>query len=111
MSEVKTSALDEDGLIRSDVTDLNAILDNIDECSGRNDALRAYIYALRDLQHAHNSSAFVGGATDEDIKRAMDHVRSTFAHLIVTQTALNYGCSGDAEEWCRPCQECKQARH
>jgi len=36
------------------MTDLNKILDSIHEAEGRNDALRAYIYALRDLQRAHD---------------------------------------------------------
>jgi hypothetical protein len=44
----------EDGTIRGDMTDLNKILDSIDEAEGRNDAPRAYIYALRDLQRAHD---------------------------------------------------------
>jgi hypothetical protein len=44
----------EDWEIRIDETDLNRILDKIDGTEGRNDALRDYIYALRDLQWAHN---------------------------------------------------------
>jgi hypothetical protein len=39
-------------------TDLNLIIDNIDGVCGRNDALREYIYALRDLQRAHNEGAY-----------------------------------------------------
>ena len=46
----------EDGGIRRDVTSLDAIVNNIDTCEGRNAALKAYVYALRDLQVAHNES-------------------------------------------------------
>ena len=38
----------EDGTIRGDVTDLNQIIANINSCNGRNDCLRAYVYALRE---------------------------------------------------------------
>ena len=50
----------DDGGIRHDVTDLGKIIDNVDECNGRNDCLRAYVYALRDLQRAHDEFAFGG---------------------------------------------------
>ena len=46
------AVIDQDLVMRADVTDLNQIIANIDDCNGRNDALRAYIYALRDLARA-----------------------------------------------------------
>jgi hypothetical protein len=47
-----------DGAIRPTVTSLDAIVANIDTCNGRNDALRAYIFALRDLQVANNEFGY-----------------------------------------------------
>jgi len=77
---------DADGGIRHDVTDLGKIIDNIDECCGRNDALRAYIYALRDLQWANNQFAY----DDETaIDRAQAAVREAFDRLIVAEFSLN----------------------
>jgi hypothetical protein len=79
----------EDGYIRGDVTDLNKILDCIDTCEGRNDALRAYIYTLRDLQRAHEQYAGDGSATRDDVDKAQAAVERAFKHLIVCQFALN----------------------
>jgi hypothetical protein len=82
----------EDGDIRGDVTSLDHILNHIDHCNGRNDALRAYIYALRDLQYAHNESMYVdSGVTDADIDRAQAAVAECFDRLIVAEFSLNRG--------------------
>ena len=79
--------------IRRDVTDLNQILNNIDTVEGRNDYLREYIYALRDLQHAHNRSVFAGedgeGGSNDDIDRAYDAVNEAFGRLVIAQLTLS----------------------
>jgi hypothetical protein len=82
------SVCDRDCCIRRDVTDLNKILDNIDTAEGRNDALRAYIYALRDLQHAHNEFAFEGDG--DDIDKAQAAVAKAFYRLVSAQFALDF---------------------
>src|SRR5262245_22664468 len=78
--------------IRADCTDLNAILDNIDSVSGRNKALREYIYALRDLQHAYNRSGFAGehgvGGSEKDCRNAEGAVRLAFDRLTIAQLLL-----------------------
>jgi hypothetical protein len=79
---------DDNGVLRPDVTDLNKIIDGIDQANGRNDALRSYIYALRDLQHAHDSYAITGAAGDGDIDCAEDAVKDAFDHLTVCQLSL-----------------------
>jgi hypothetical protein len=80
----------EDDLIRVDETDLNRILDNIDRAEGRNDALRDYIYALRDLQWAHNWFAMNGGdSADREIDGAQRAVNEAFDRLIRAQLALS----------------------
>jgi hypothetical protein len=73
--------------IRGEVTDLNRILNNIDEAEGRNDRLREYIYALRDLQRAYNISAFENN--DADIHKARRAVREAFDRLILAEFTLN----------------------
>ena len=78
---------DNDGSIRGDVTDVNQILNNIDTAEGRNDALRAYIYALRDLQRAHNHFATEG--QDTGIDQAESTVAKAFDRLIVAEFSLN----------------------
>jgi hypothetical protein len=86
---------DEDGTIRGDVTDLNKILHNIDPCNGCNDALRAYIYALRDLQRAHCELAYDG--TLDDIDRAEAAVAVAFDRLVVAEFSLNRDPSNRGE--------------
>ena len=76
---------DVDGHIKSDVTSLDAIVANIDTARGRNDALRAYIYALRDLQVANNN--FPYSAADQ----AQAAVAKAFDALIVAEFSLNRG--------------------
>ena len=78
---------DTDGILRCELTDLSRIIDNIDTAEGRNDALRAYIYALRDLQHAHDVSIYE--KNDAEIDAAQALVAKTFDQLIVAQLALN----------------------
>jgi hypothetical protein len=81
---------DADGMIRPDVTDINKILDNIDQAEGRNDALRAYIYALRDQQHAIDQSSFADTVdADGKIDRARAAVAEAFDRLIVAEFSLN----------------------
>jgi hypothetical protein len=82
-------ALDDNGCIRPDVTDLNAILYHIDDAAGRNDALRAYIYALRDLGRAVGLSAYIGKEADPAIDRAQAAIDRTFARLMMAQFELN----------------------
>jgi hypothetical protein len=79
---------DDDGAIRGDVTDIGKILNNVDEANGRNDALRAYIYALRDLQRAHDRAA------------AKAAVAKAFDRLIVAEFSLNR--SAPEDWWCPP---------
>jgi hypothetical protein len=80
----------EDWEIRVDETDLNRILDKIDGAEGRNDALRDYIYALRDLQWAHNWSATAGGhSADTEIYGAQRAVNDAFDRLIRAQRTLS----------------------
>jgi hypothetical protein len=84
---------DKDGSIRGGLTDLNKILNTIDSAHGRNDALRAYIYALRDLQRAHDQSVFAGYGTpeqkDERIDQAQAAAAKAFDRLIVAEFSLN----------------------
>ena len=80
----------EDCEIRVDETDLNRILDKIDSAEGRNDALRDYIYALRDLQWAHNWFATTGeGSADTEIYGAQRAVNDAFDRLIRAQRTLS----------------------
>jgi hypothetical protein len=78
---------DADGILRCQLTDLSRIIDNIDTAEGRNDALRAYIYALRDLQHAHDVNAYEENGAAIDAAQAL--VAKTFDQLIVAQLTLN----------------------
>jgi hypothetical protein len=84
-----TSPVDEDGTILADVTDLTAIVDHIDTTEGRNDALRAYIYALRDLQRAHVAYSVYGEATEAELYRANTNVVEAFERLIDAQFSLS----------------------
>ena len=77
-----------DGTIRGDVTDIGRIIDNIDHGCGRNAALRAYIYALRDLQRAHDKSAIEAGCNSE-IGNAQAAVNEAFDRLIVAEFSVN----------------------
>jgi hypothetical protein len=78
---------DADNIIRTEITDLSKIVDNIDEAGGRNDALRRYIYALRDLQHAHDVAAYE--ENDAEIRVAQALVAKAFDRLIVAEFSLN----------------------
>jgi hypothetical protein len=93
--------------------DLNRILANIGGAEGRNndvlrarnDALRAYIYALRDRQRAdaqydyiYSDESAYPTADDvnkaltsvwDDVNKAQAAVERAFEHLIVCQFALN----------------------
>ena len=77
---------DEDGAIRGDVTDIGKILDNIDQAYGRNDALRIYIYALRDLQRANDRYVIYG---EDAVDTAQTAVAKAFDRLIVAEFYLN----------------------
>jgi hypothetical protein len=79
---------DDAGNIRGDVTDIGKILDNVDQAEGRNDALRAYIYALRDLQRANDRYACFGG-DGTAIDQAQTAVCEAFDRLIVAEFLLN----------------------
>jgi hypothetical protein len=83
----------EDGVIRRDVTDLNRILDRIDPVEGRNDCIREYIYALRDLQRAHELSGFCDLSPQEkreaDIDKAQIAVDLAFTDLMIAQERLS----------------------
>jgi hypothetical protein len=78
---------DGDGCIRAELTDIGKIIDRIDEAEGRNDALKAYIYALRDLQRANELSCF--DCNDAEIERAQVNVAREFDRLIVAEFKLN----------------------
>ena len=54
--------------MRDALADLGKIIANIDEAEGRNDCLRAYIFALRYLQTAHDV-----GALQQNDEGAMPH--------------------------------------
>ena len=82
---------DADGCIRADLRDIGKIIDRIDTAEGRNDALKAYIYALRDLQRAHDRFS---GMTGEDcdvaeVYQAQAKVAREFDRLIVAEFKLN----------------------
>jgi hypothetical protein len=80
----------ENDMIRVDETDLNRILDQIDTAEGRNDALRDYIHALRDLQWAHNWYATDGGdSADSEVEGAQAAVNEAFDRLILAQRTLS----------------------
>jgi hypothetical protein len=83
------TVLDDDGSIRGDATDLNKILDNVDQAEDRNDAPRAYIYALRDLQRAHDRYAIFGEFAAIDPARTA--VAKAFDRLVVAEFSLNRG--------------------
>jgi hypothetical protein len=87
------SACDGDCCIRPDVKNLDAIVANIDTAEGRNDALRAYVYALRDLQVAYDATGFADGGSPEDKKKAIDMakaaVNKAFDRLIFCEFSLN----------------------
>jgi hypothetical protein len=76
-----------DGAIRHDVTSLDAILNHIDTAEGRNDALRAYIYSLRDLQRVHDSYSYADGL--EAVDQAEAAVAQSFDALIAAEFRLN----------------------
>ena len=78
---------DEHHFIKRTLTDLQKIVDNIDDTEGRNDALRAYIYALRDLQNAHTLGAYE--ENDAELYAAHRRVVETFDELIAAQSRLN----------------------
>ena len=87
---------DDYGGIRGDVTSLDAILANIDTVEGRNDAIIAYVHALRDLQRAHNEASFGDDGTngthqerDAEIDRAHAAVNKAFDDLIAAEFAIN----------------------
>ena len=70
-------------------TDLTEIVGLLDEAEGRNDALRAYIFALRDLQWLHNEAVEAGGYIDVEIDAAQRAVNVAFDALIVAEFSLN----------------------
>jgi hypothetical protein len=81
---------DDDGIMRCDVTDLNKIVAGIDRAKGRNDALVAYVYALRDLQRANDLYAILDNSPSaaSAIDRAEERVRATLSELVMAQLAL-----------------------
>lgn len=82
---------DADGCIRAELTDIGKIIDRIDKSEGRNDALKAYIYALRDLQRANDRFAIVAG-TDcgaAEVDHAQAKVAREFDRLIAAEFRLN----------------------
>jgi hypothetical protein len=74
---------------RSDITDLGKIVDAIDTAAGRNDALKAYVFALRDLQHAHDAGCYEPNDDLTEIDAAQARVAQTFDALIVAQFSLD----------------------
>src|SRR5262245_36010327 len=75
------------GILRCQLTDLSRIINTIDNAEGRNDTLRAYVYAPRDLQHAHDVNVYE--ENDAAIDAAQTLVAKTFDQLIVAQLTLN----------------------
>jgi len=78
---------DDDGNLRPDITDLNAIVGRLDETCGRNDALVAYIFALRDQQRTIELYATVEN-NKEEVEAAEANVRAAFSRLISCQCGL-----------------------
>jgi hypothetical protein len=78
----------DDGCIRHDVTSLDAIINHIDEAGGRNDALRAYIFSLRDLQRANDEYA-IDGDDGAAIEKAEAVVAEAFDRLTAAEFALS----------------------
>jgi hypothetical protein len=64
---------DELGDIKADETSLDLIVANIDDAGGRNDALRKYIFALRDWQCTCNRGCYeiVTDAETNSVKQAL----------------------------------------
>jgi hypothetical protein len=81
------SIRDRYSIMRKDVTDLTKIVDGIDTAEGRNDALRAYIYALRDLQHEHDTFSYENNYAAIDAAQA--RVIVAFNRLIEAQHRLD----------------------
>ena len=79
---------DDDGCIRAELTDIGKIIDRIDDVEGRNDALKAYIYALRDLQRANDRYASVG-CDGAEVDQAQAKVAREFDRLIAAEFRLN----------------------
>jgi hypothetical protein len=80
------SVRDQDGILRRQCTDLHKIVAAIDPADGRNDALVHYIFALRDLQHAHET-----GCLEEDdaaIEAAEAAVTQASDELVAAQNRL-----------------------
>lgn len=80
----------DDDFIMPTATDTDVILDHIDEGYGVPEAVRYYVYALRDLQYVHDSSSFpakslpdIYGAPAKhpDYHRAEARVAAAFARL------------------------------
>jgi hypothetical protein len=83
-----------DGAIRPDVISLDAILNHVDdEGSGRNAALRTYVYALRDLQVAHSEWDYTQSL--EAIDEGQAKVAKAFDKLIAAEFRLNRNCTAD----------------
>jgi hypothetical protein len=82
------SVHDVDGVLRRQCTDLNRIVGALDEAEGRNNALIAYVYALRDLQHANDAYALTGESSGDDVARAEIAVKEAFAELAAAQRRL-----------------------
>jgi len=70
-------AVDEYHVMRKDITSMDLIVDNIDGL--RQPSLRNYIFALRDLQHAHDTSAYE--SNDAEIEQAFAVVQTAFQQL------------------------------
>jgi hypothetical protein len=71
-------------------TDLTEIVGLLDEACGRNDALRGYIFALRDLQWLHNQAVLSPPESiDAEIDAAQRAVNVAFDALIVAEFSLN----------------------
>jgi hypothetical protein len=78
----------QDGIMPAGVADLNYIVSHIDEERGHAAALRAYILALRDLQHANDKYAMLGGDAGE-IDAAQHRVCLAFGRLATAQMLLS----------------------
>jgi hypothetical protein len=70
-----------DGDISPFTTDLNAILDHIDTAYGMPDAVRAYVYALRDLQFAYNEDSYDADLGPQEYRRIAARIEKAFRLL------------------------------
>jgi hypothetical protein len=84
----------DDGEISPFATDLNVILDHMDTGYGMPTAVRDYVYALRDLQFAHNECSY-----DSLDIRAFRQVEARIAKAFKRLAQSHRATSDDLKGW------------